>query len=218
MPKKHSPLACLSNINFFTDLPESLRKKLVTISTHRQYYPKGSLIRQPNDGKDGIIFLDEGSAKVYNLNESGKETILSILNQGDSEGQSNLFRREENENFVQALDDTWVCSMNRVDFQNLLKDTPDLALNLLNSFGEKLVAIERNSVRRNSLDAQDRIVAYLQDLSEKQGSNIVTLPLKKKDLASYLGITPETFSRKLKVLEKERQVKVQRRKIELLKY
>lgn len=217
MSKKHSPLACLSNISLFTDLPEDLREKLVTISTHRQYYPKGSLIRQPNDGKDGIIFLDEGSAKVYNLTESGKETVLSILNQGDSEGQSNLFKHEENENFVQALDDSWVCSMNRTDFQNLLKDTPDLALNLLNSFGEKLVTIERNSVRRNSLDARDRIMAYLQDLAEKQGTNIVVLPLKKKDLASYLGITPETFSRKLKVLEKNGKIRVQRRKIEIMK-
>lgn len=52
---KHSPLACLSNATLFKDLPESLRKKLVTISTHQEYFPKGSLIRQPFDGKDGCL-------------------------------------------------------------------------------------------------------------------------------------------------------------------
>lgn len=216
MAKQHSPLECLSNIALFSDLPENLRKKLVTISTHQEYYPKGSLIRQPDDGKDGIIFLDKGSAKVYNLNEAGKETVLNVLNQGDSDGQSSLFKKEDNENFVQALDDTWICSMNRVDFQDLVRNTPDLALNLLNNFGEKLVTIERNSVRRNSLEAKDRILAYLQDLANKEGSNIVSLKLKKKDIASYLGVTPETFSRKLKELEKDGEIRVDKRQIEIL--
>lgn len=43
---KHSPLACLSKAELFKDLPKNLREKLVTISTHQEYFPKGSLIRQ----------------------------------------------------------------------------------------------------------------------------------------------------------------------------
>ena len=42
------------------------------------------------------------------------------------------------------------------------------------------------------------------------------LKLKKKDLASYLGITPETLSRQLKNLEKEGTVKASGRQIEIL--
>ena len=40
-------------------------------------------IRQPGDGKNGMLFMDQGSAKIYNLNEDGKETVLGVLNQGD---------------------------------------------------------------------------------------------------------------------------------------
>ncbi|EEQ26812.1 hypothetical protein HMPREF0890_0495 [Lactobacillus gasseri 202-4] len=104
---KHSPLACLSNATLFKDLPESLRKKLVTISTHQEYFPKGSLIRQPFDGKDGMLVMDKGKAKVYSLNEDGKETILGLLNKGDSEGQEHLFSTSARENFIQATTDAW---------------------------------------------------------------------------------------------------------------
>ena len=42
-----------------------------------------------------------------------------------------------------------------------------------------------------------------------------TLPLKMKDLALYLGTTPETLSRKFALLEKQGQLKRQLRRIEL---
>ena len=59
-------------------------------------------------------------------------------------------------------------------------------------------------------------MAYLQDLAQKQGSKNVELKLKKKDLASYLGITAEILSRKLKNLQKENRIKISGRRIILL--
>lgn len=118
---KHSPIACLSNAALFTDLPIELKEKLVTVSEHQQSFPKGSLIRQPDDGKDGMIVIDQGKAKVYNLSKDGKEVVLGILQKGDIEEQQHLFKQGESENFVEAVEDTWVCSINRADFQKLLQ-------------------------------------------------------------------------------------------------
>lgn len=213
--KKHSAVACISQVGLFSKLSDSILKKIAPISTHQEHFPKGSIIRRPGDGKDGLIFMDEGSAKIYSLNAEGKETVLGVLNQGDFDGQLNLFQDNNNENFVQALQDTYVCFINRKDFQNLLKKTPDLALNLLNSFGQKLVAIETKSIRRNSMSAKERLLAYLEDLAKKQESRTVQLKLKKKDLASYLGVTPETLSRQLKSLEKDELISVEGKRIKI---
>ena len=214
--KKHSAIGCISRAGLFSQLPHSMLEKIALISTHQEYFPKGSFIRQPGDGKDGMMFVDDGSAKIYNLNRDGKETVLGVLNKGDYDGQQNLFQQDSHENFIQALQDTYICSINRTDFQKLLKNTPDLTINLLNNFGEKLVAIEANSVRRNSMNAKDRLMDYLIEQSQKIGAAKFTLPLKKKDLASYLGTSPETLSRQLKLLEKEGKLKVNRREIPII--
>ena len=105
---KHSEVACLSKASIFKNLPLSLKKKLVTITSHQDFFPKGSLIRQPLDGQDGMIVIDSGHAKVYSLNEDGKETVLGVLAKGDSTGQENLFSQKDHENFIQATEDCLV--------------------------------------------------------------------------------------------------------------
>lgn len=213
----HSAIACLSKSPLFKDLPLRLRQKLVTISSHQDFFPKGSLIRQPLDGKDGMIVIDQGHAKIYSLNAAGKETILAILNKGDSTGQENLFNPNSHENFIQATTDCLVCSMKRNDFQALLKETPDLALTMLNDFGQRLAAEEKNIVRRNSMRAGERILDYLQEQGAQAGRATFKLPLKKKDLANYLGLTPETLSRQLTALQRAGQIVVQGQTITLLR-
>ncbi|KRL26026.1 CRP FNR family transcriptional regulator [Limosilactobacillus frumenti DSM 13145] len=202
----HSEIACLSKATIFKNLPLPLKKKLVTISSHQDFFPKGSFIRQPLDGKDGMIFLDSGHAKVYTLNTAGKETVLEVLNKGDSTGQENLFSTGNHENFIQATEDCLVCSMKRHDFQMMLKDSPDLALSLLNDFGERLITAEKNTVRRNSMNAKERVLDYLKDHGKKLGKTSFNLPLQKKDLANFLGLTPETLSRQLNALQASGQI------------
>ena len=68
---------------------------------------------------------------------------------------------------------------------------------------------------KSVFNAKERIWEYLKDQSIEIGSKMITLSLKKKDLAAYLGISAETFSRQLKVLEKEGRLKVEGKKIEL---
>ena len=62
---------------------------------------------------------------------------------------------------------------------------------------------------------KDRLLEYLQTYTDEIGKNNFTLPLKMKDLALYLGTTPETLSRKFALLEKQGQLKRQLRRIEL---
>ena len=46
-----------------------------------------------------------------------------------------------------------------------------------------------------------RIALYLAELTEESKSMDITLPMARKDLASYLGTTPETISRKFSSFE-----------------
>ena len=61
------------------------------------------------------------------------------------------------------------------------------------------------------------MTANLDQLMAQQGSATVTLPLKLKYLATYLGTTPETLSRQLTKLTQAGQISRHRRQVRVLK-
>lgn len=89
-----------------------------------------------------------------------------------------------------------------------------------------LVIIEYGSAKMYQLRQQnqliglpnieERVTNYLQLLKSRQHSSDIVLPLKLKDLASYLGTTPETISRQLKSLEQKNYLIKRSKRIKLL--
>lgn len=217
MTQHHDELNCISHVPIFKNLPLELRRDLVHISTHQQFFKKGSLMHSPGDGRLSVMSLDSGKAKIYSLSEDGHEQVISLMQQGDINGEENLFDTENDDLFIEALEDSTACSINYSDFQKLLLKSPELALHLLNEFGRRLVTAQKNAVRRNSMEAGPRLFAALVDYADEAGSNTFTLPLKKKDLASLLGITPETLSREFTKLKKEGYITAKGKQITILK-
>ena len=211
----HSPLQCLKQVTIFKNVPDDTLDKLTKVSTHRIYYKKGEFISTP-DSQNSVIAIDEGKAKVYTLSDDGKEKILYIANKGSINGQDNLFTDQKISRYMQATEDTWVCSIKHDDFQNFLASTPEVAISLLNSIGSRLLSLEVNSSRRDLMNAKERIYSYLLDWQKELGTDNYTLPIKKSEFASMLGITPETLSRQFKVLVKEGKIKMNGKRIQVL--
>lgn len=210
----HIPEECLSKVEIFKSLPIDVKKQLVQTSKHQVSYKAGSLIRRSNEN-GGLIVVDSGCVKVFNLDENGNEVVLNILKAGEIEGEGELFEESKSITFMQALEDTQICSIDKNKFQDFLRKNPEAALKLLNNFGEKIVQVRRHEMLKSIFDAKKRVWEYLKELSLKVGKKEFVLTLKKKDIAAYLGISPETFSRKLKELEKEGKLEVKGKKIKL---
>ena len=63
---------------------------------------------------------------------------------------------------------------------------------------------------------EERLKDYLKEQMQTNHSCEFVLSMKLKDLATYLGTTPETISRKLKVLERQGLIRHSARRIEIL--
>ena len=72
---------------------------------------------------------------------------------------------------------------------------------------------EKQAVWVATEQVETRIAMYLIECFEKQKNLNIVLPMTRKDLASYLGTTPETISRKLAELETQKLLKQIRSKI-----
>lgn len=173
--------------------------KINSLASHRRYQ-EGETIFQPGDEKLQIVA--RGNIKVYQLSASGREQLLRVAQPGDYEGEKQLFGLENDSFFGQAMENTEICSLSKADFNRVLMENPQLSLKLLELITQKLLATERQTQFLAMERVEERLASYLLDLAKAAGSDQVQLSMKMKDIALYLGTTPETLSRKFKLLEK----------------
>lgn len=173
--------------------------KINSLASHRRYQ-EGETIFQPGDEKLQIVA--RGNIKVYQLSASGREQLLRVAQPGDYEGEKQLFGLENDSFFGQAMENTEICSLSKADFNRVLMENPQLSLKLLELITQKLLATERQTQFLAMERVEERLASYLLDLAKAAGSDQVQLSMNMKDIALYLGTTPETLSRKFKLLEK----------------
>ena len=100
------------------------------------------------------------------------------------------------------MEETSVCTVKRSDLQDILLKCPSISLKVLAEFSKRLEQSEKQTTRFATEKVEMRIALFLTECIDAEcQSNEIELPMSKKDLASYLGTTPETISRKLYELE-----------------
>jgi len=209
----HSAFKCVQSASIFQGLSDDDIAALAKISVHQQLFPKGTVLYAPTTLLDRMMIIDQGQVKVYQLNENGKEKILYMLRPGAIDSEAALFAQRPHYNYAETVEDTRICSIGSRDFQDLVKRVPTLALNLLNALGDRLTALESMSALTSNLGSKERLLTYLQQVSQENQQTHFRLPVKKKELASYLGVTPETLSRQFKLLAEDQLISVDGREI-----
>lgn len=201
---------CVSIVPLFNHLSGEDQEQIDRLVSHRHFH-KGETIWQP--GNDPLlIIVARGTLKVYMISSSGREQLLRILNPGDYEGVNTLLGAMAQDIFIDSITDTEVCLLRKKDFTALLSRTPQLALKLLELYAQRMADTENQTRFLTMENVETRLATYLQF----SPSSHLTLPMKMKDLASYLGTTPETLSRKLHNLEDKEIISRKGRKLRIL--
>ena len=193
---------CIAFVPLFNHLSQEAQQKIMALTNHHTY-KKNELIFQPGDEK--LIIVAEGSMKVYQLLSNGKEHLLRIVHTGDYEGDQQLFDITNDRLFGQALENTKICTLSKQAFHQVLLENPPIALKLLELSAQKTAQLEKQTQFLSMERVEERLAHYLLNNSSNQST--LTLPMKMKDLALYLGTTPETLSRKFKYLEEKQYIK-----------
>lgn len=199
--------SCVALVPIFNHLEEQQMNEITNI-TQPVRYKKGESVYRSGDLSHSLFIVHEGKIRVYRLSENGKEQLIRILMPGDFTGELALFSETTYTAFAEAMADTKVCRINRDAFQKLLIKYPTISLKVLAEFSKRLAQSEKQTTRFATETVETRIAIFLAECIKKdQPSTEIELPMSKKDLASYLGTTPETISRKFAELEEQGLIK-----------
>lgn len=187
---------CVSKVPFFNHLTFDEMKKIAEMSS-QLHFKKGEIIFSEGDPLEYLYIVHQGRVKNYQLFESGKEQLLRIMESGEFMGELALFTEKTLDSFAEAMEKTEICAIHRNNMQQLIQQYPVIAIKILEQFSNRLDETEKLVGNLSSKDVETRTASYLLELTEKYNSTNIELPMSKKELASFLGTTSETISRRL---------------------
>lgn len=155
------------------------------------------------------------SAPVSMVAGIGKEQLVRILRPGDFAGE-NLFSSAAQDSYAEVTQASEICTIYQADMQELLRQYPDISLHILAELCRRLDLSEKQTATIATASINARLADYLVEQAELMNSDTYELPMSRRDLASYLGTTPETVSRRLGEFEEaawivqtgQRQIKI----------
>ncbi len=190
-----------------------------------QTWQKDELIFKQGRPATGFFVVKTGRVKVFKVSPIGKEQILNIFEQGDNFAEVAALDGQPFPASAAALDRVELIFFPRQVFLELLRQDPDIAINMLVSLSQHsrhlVSVIEDLSFK----DVPQRLAAYLLNLcdgsSQKSSDrsksiDLVTLDLTKTQLAAALGTIPATLSRAFYRLSSEGMIAVNGSQIEVL--
>lgn len=170
---------------------------------------RGEQIYRAGEVGATLLVVHSGRVKLSHTAPSGQEQLLRVLEPGEFIGEAAYVTGERPNHTATALTDVQLCSFRHSDLGELVRTFPDIALRMLHAVTSRLSETERLLAEISTADVQARIAAYLLELpgvwasdsGQAQGSQAavvrVELPLPKNAIASLLGTTAETLSRRL---------------------
>lgn len=199
--------SCVSLVPIFNHLEEHQMAEVMA-TTKSVTYKRGEIIYRAGSQSDSLYIVNSGKIKIYRLSEAGKEQVVRILNPGGFTGELALFNESLHEAYAEAMEETQVCRIERRDLQEFLVKFPSISLKILAEFSNRLEQSEKQTTRFATEKVDTRIALFLAEcLNSDDQSMEIVLPMSRKNLASYLGTTPETISRKLSEFEEMGYIK-----------
>lgn len=209
----HEHLSCVSKVPIFNNLTEAEKEDIILLAKHTNL-DKGDFVFQAGNLLNSLYVVYKGQVKISRYSPDGKEQVIRILSNGEFFGELTMFTNKTIQTFAEAIEPTVICKLNGDDVKNLLKTNPDVGLKIISELSNRLTVAEE-MIEFNTLSTSDAKLARLLLNLNKNGR--VTFPTTKTNLASQIGITSETFSRKLKQFHEKHIIEIVSNKVVVIK-
>lgn len=205
---------CIESVPIFSSLTWDEMLEIASIKRSKKY-KKGEMIYVAGEEDEKLLVVHKGKVKITRFSHTGKEQVIRILERGDFMGELSLFVKTPRLDNAEALEETSVCIIDGRELRKLMNKYPSITFKILEELSSRLGKAENLIEHLGIHDVETRIIETILDLANE--NNEVILNISKGDLASHIGMSQETLSRKLSYFQDSGWIKlVGHRKIIIL--
>ena len=203
----------VSRFDGLDDLAPGLRDKLLDQSKLVQV-KKDTVVFGPDKAPDSLLLLIEGSVRVQQLTENGREIVLYRVHAGDSCIMTTACLMAYEDYSAEGIAETEVkaVSIPRSVFEDMISQSPEFRKFIFSTYSKRItdlfLVIEDIAFQRMDI----RLAQKILELSK--GGNIVKTTHQK--LAAELGTAREVVSRLMQELQRHGWVQQSRGTVEIL--
>jgi len=174
----------------------------------RRSLEEGDRLFEEGDLAVDYFVVMEGCLMVFKETHDGRRQITGFPYPGDMLG---LNHHQHYVYTAEALQDSILCQYPISELNGLFQDFPDMEHWMLEHCANELVSAHDQMFLLGRKNATEKIATFLLFLllrSQRQLSEIASLelPMSRRDIADYLGLTIETVSRTITRLRRDRVI------------
>ena len=181
-----------------------------------QFFHKGEVINHEGEKINTFKYLKSGLVKLYRRTPTGEEQVITITRPFEFVSNMSIFSEERYQYSVSALEDSVVCMVKLSFIKELFMKNGGFAMGLLSK-----ISVINDKIIRQTLDIRQKNlvgrVAYvlLYFTREIYNSRVFDLPVSRKEIADYIGMSTANVIRTLSDFKHEGIIRVFGKTIEV---
>ena len=167
----------------------------------------------------GIIL--DGVVDIIHTSITGDETIVNRLTKGHTLG--NCFSCTHDINNLNSIRSITASTILFINIRKLLRECDficeyrlHLFENIMHSLAQSNIVLNTKIQILSQKTLRDKIITYFEILSIQKGSNEITIPFNREQLACYLGSERSSVCRELTKLRDDKIISIRKNNIVLL--
>lgn len=178
----------IQNVARFIELNDE-EKELFKSLLRKGSAKRKEFVMQPGEITKYEYYVTKGCLKVYSLDRNGVEHVSMFAIEDYWTGDMASFMLQQPSTyFIKALEDSEFLMISKENFERLFQEIPKFERFYRNLYQRSLVSYIQRTNQGISLTAEERYEIFLEKYPH------IANRITQKDLAAYLGITPEFLS------------------------
>jgi CRP/FNR family transcriptional regulator len=182
-----------------------------------QSFRKGEIINHEGEKITNFKYLKNGLVKLYRRTPNGDEQVITITRPFEFVSNMSIFSEEKYQYSVSALEDSVVCLV-KLDFiKELFLNNGAFAMGLLNKISrinDKIISQTLDIRQKNLVGRVAFVILYF--TKEIYNSKVFELPVSRKEIADYIGMSTANVIRTLSDFKREGIIRVFGKTIEVV--
>jgi CRP/FNR family transcriptional regulator, cyclic AMP receptor protein len=217
----------LSMVNILGLLSEEELEDLAK-RTPDTFLEQDDILYVPTEGTERLFVLKKGRVQLYEIDQSGEEITLSVIEDGNVFGEMALTGQSLSGIYVRAISPSTVVSLRREHLEDLIMKKPEVGLRLVRELAERLHASERRYADVVGKDVPARLATLILTLVDTEGVILSLVDSERavstqsyriptrythEQLASMIGCKRVAVTRAFRKLEEGGAVELKKRHI-----